>query len=419
MMAATRALSSFLSPQIGTSSSRSASGSPHVAADTECSADTTVTPSGTISCACSAAEPCGTPSSRVALPDTAAASGTVASTRICPAVSASLRLVRFSDWARNGTVRNTTGPRVAASAFSAPWTSAPSTCRAHLRGGLLRPAGVARADHHRVPGPGQAQRQAPAQRAGAADDGNGVHAREPIRVAPCGSRARWRWSPAAPAASAPPPASAWQPRAQRWPRPTWTAPTTRWTCATRLGREGGRRDRVRSGPGRHPGQQRGHRRRRLLHPHRRGPVGPRHSREPARRAGGDPRRAAGDARAPRRLDRERGLRGRAGGLAAVHRLLGHQGRGDRVHQGAGQGVGALRRARERGGSRADRHRHAQGGAGRARRARRAVRAGHGRTPPRWAARAGPRRWPRRSPSWPATTRRSSRARRSASAVVWG
>ena len=37
---------------------------------------------------------------------------------------------------------------------------------------------------------------------------------------------------------------------------------------------------------------------------------------------------------------------------------------------------------------------------------RAVRAGHGRTRPRWAARAGPRRWPRPSPTWPAKTPRS-------------
>ena len=44
-----------------------------------CSAETTRTPSGTISSACWAAEPCQTPSIRVALPLTAAASGTVAS----------------------------------------------------------------------------------------------------------------------------------------------------------------------------------------------------------------------------------------------------------------------------------------------------------------------------------------------------
>ena len=92
-----------------------------------CSALTTVTPSGTISCACSAAEPWGTPSRRVAFPDTAAASGTVASTRICPGWSASLRFVRFSDCARKGTARKTIGPRWAAAGFSSPSTCAPST----------------------------------------------------------------------------------------------------------------------------------------------------------------------------------------------------------------------------------------------------------------------------------------------------
>ena len=51
---------------------------------TVCRAAMTVTPSGTISWACWAADPCQTPSERVALPLTAAASGTVQSTRICP-----------------------------------------------------------------------------------------------------------------------------------------------------------------------------------------------------------------------------------------------------------------------------------------------------------------------------------------------
>jgi hypothetical protein len=55
---------------------------------------------------------------RVALPLRAAASGTVQSTRICPSLSASLRLVRVSDCARKGTVRKTTGPFEAASPFS-------------------------------------------------------------------------------------------------------------------------------------------------------------------------------------------------------------------------------------------------------------------------------------------------------------
>ena len=58
-------------------------------AEIVCSAETTRTPSGTISAACCAAEPCHTPSMRVALPPTAAASGTVASISSLPGASAS------------------------------------------------------------------------------------------------------------------------------------------------------------------------------------------------------------------------------------------------------------------------------------------------------------------------------------------
>jgi len=68
--------------------------------------------------------PCQTPIVLDALPLIAAAVGTVQSTRICPAWSASFRLVSVSDWARNGTVRKTIGPLVTASAFSSPSTSA-------------------------------------------------------------------------------------------------------------------------------------------------------------------------------------------------------------------------------------------------------------------------------------------------------
>jgi hypothetical protein len=61
------------------------------------------------------------------LPDTAAASGTVASTRIWPGWSAVFRFVRFSDCARNGTDSTTIGPRVTASVFTSPSTSADGT----------------------------------------------------------------------------------------------------------------------------------------------------------------------------------------------------------------------------------------------------------------------------------------------------
>ena len=66
-------------------------------AETVWRAETTVAPSGTISSACWAADPCQTPSERVALPLTAAASGTVQSTRIWPGRMTSRRLLRFSD----------------------------------------------------------------------------------------------------------------------------------------------------------------------------------------------------------------------------------------------------------------------------------------------------------------------------------
>src|SRR3954452_5746368 len=124
---ATRFLGSRLSPAMGTSSSSSASRSPSLGALTVWRALITVTPSGTISWACSAAEPWGTPSSLVAFPDTAAAVGTVASTSSWPSARASFRFVRFSDWARNGTHSSTIGPRPAASGFSSPSTSASGT----------------------------------------------------------------------------------------------------------------------------------------------------------------------------------------------------------------------------------------------------------------------------------------------------
>src|SRR5664279_1204857 len=100
-------LSSRASPHSRTSCSSGCSRSVSEAALTVCRPETTRTPSGAISAACSAAEPCQTPSIRVALPLTAAASGTVASISSLPGVSASLRLVSVSEWLRNGTLRIT------------------------------------------------------------------------------------------------------------------------------------------------------------------------------------------------------------------------------------------------------------------------------------------------------------------------
>ena len=137
-----------------------------------------MTPSGTISCACWAAEPCQTPSERVALPLTAAASGTVQSTRIWPGSSASRRLLRFSDWARKGTVRKTIGPRSRGLLVDAgPRPRRRATASRTSLGGLLGPLGGARADHDRRAGLRPAQRQPGAEGAGAADDRDRLVAR--------------------------------------------------------------------------------------------------------------------------------------------------------------------------------------------------------------------------------------------------
>ncbi len=102
------------------------------AAETVCRAETTRTPSGTISSVCWAAEPCHTPSIRVALPLTAAASGTLASISSCPARRAPFKLVRVSDWLRNGTLRITVSARATASAFASP-ANDPSPTAARAR----------------------------------------------------------------------------------------------------------------------------------------------------------------------------------------------------------------------------------------------------------------------------------------------
>ena len=139
-----------------------------------CSALITRTPSGTISWACWAAEPCHTPSTRVARPPTAAASGTVASTTSWCSRSAPLRLVSVSDWLRKGTQSTTTSAFAAASAFSIALEMAVGQGRPGALGGLGGPGGIARAEHDRHAGAAPAQRQAEAERAGGTDDRNGL-----------------------------------------------------------------------------------------------------------------------------------------------------------------------------------------------------------------------------------------------------
>ena len=140
-----------------------------------------MTPSGTISCACWAAEPCQTPSVRVALPLTAAAIGTVQSTRSWPSLRASRRLFSVSDWARKGTVRKTIGPALRGLGVLEALDLRVRDLRDDLLGGLRGPLGLAGADHDLARRPRPAHRQAVAERAGAADDRDGVaHGGEPV-----------------------------------------------------------------------------------------------------------------------------------------------------------------------------------------------------------------------------------------------
>ena len=83
-------------------------------------------------------------------------------------------------------------------------------------------------------------------------------------------------------------------------------------------------------------------------------VGLRARRQPARRARGHARGAAGDAGAQDGRDRERRQRGRPRRLAGLGRVLGREGRRDRLHEGDRPRVGALPRALQRGRAGADR-----------------------------------------------------------------
>ena len=141
-----------------------------VGAPTVCSAATTVTPSGTISWACCAAEPCQTPSVRVALPLTAAASGTVQSTRIWPGAQRLAQVVEVLRLGAEGDGQEDDLAALRGVAVGEPLDRGAGDGLAQLRRRLLGALGRARADHDRPPGLRPAQRQPGAEGAGAADD---------------------------------------------------------------------------------------------------------------------------------------------------------------------------------------------------------------------------------------------------------
>ena len=318
-----------------------------------------MTPSGTISWACCAAEPCQTPSERVALPLTAAAVGTVQSTRICPGSSASRRLFRFSDWARKGTVRKTIGPRRAASSLTSPSASALGAASSSRSTAWV--ARSALRDPITTGWPDAARRSASPQPSAPVPPmigmGSGMAAecispRGPAsahrahctwRI--CSARMRLEGRKALVTGGASGIGAAIARRlaaeaasvvigdlneegagevAERGRRRGGPARRHRG----RLGRRGGGGARPLPGPG----QQRRHGRVRLLRPDRSRPLGAGDRRQPQGRSRLHACGAAGDAGGRLRPDRQHRLGGRASRLEGLGRLLGRQGRRDRVHE---------------------------------------------------------------------------------------
>ncbi len=99
----------------------------------------------------------------------------------------------------------------------------------------------------------------------------------------------------------------------------------------------------------------GHRRLRLLHRDDPRALAPPARDQPGGRLRVHPRRASRDAGGRLRADRQHRLRGGPSGLEGLGRLLGRQGRRDRVHQDDRARERALRDHRERDRARADRH----------------------------------------------------------------
>ena len=268
------------------------------------------------------------------------------STRIWPGRSASRRLLRFSDWARKGTVRKTISARSRRLLVEQALDLGAGDGLADLRRRLLGALGRARADHDRRARLRPAQRQAGAEGAGAADD------RDRFGSSHGGA------SLCSAADEAGGTKGAGHRRRQRDRRRDRGAARRRGRrglgrrhrrrgrrAGRRRGRRpraGARRDRPRVGPGRgrgdrharHPRQQRRHRRVRLLHLH--------HARAVA--AGARRSTSAASSTAPTRrcpamqqagygrivsISSEAG----PGRLEGLRRLLGGQGRHRRLHEG--------------------------------------------------------------------------------------
>src|SRR6267143_3346561 len=113
------------SSSLQTSTSQSTGASPaSTSAPRFWNAAAKLTPAGKSSCVCSAAEPCQTPSTRVAAPPTVAAKGTVVSSTIVPGFHTLFNCLSSAAAPEKGTVNTATSQAAAAEGLSRPSTCA-------------------------------------------------------------------------------------------------------------------------------------------------------------------------------------------------------------------------------------------------------------------------------------------------------
>ena len=205
---------------------------------------------------------------------------------------------------------------------------------AHAGGGLVGAVRVARADHDRHAGrrPAAARGRSRARRSRRSRSPGRASAGQAIRCGRCDSRDGPRSSPAARRGSGRRRRGGWPRRARAWRSRTstrraparWRGRSTGSPCAwtsptpSRPARAW-RPPRRRSARSTCVVNNAGHRPLRVLRQHRRGAVGLRARRQPARHDRGHARGARRDAEARLRGDRQRRLRGRPGRLAGLGR----------------------------------------------------------------------------------------------------
>src|SRR5712664_364248 len=120
-----KAICFAFSSSLQTSTSQSTGSSPaSSSAPRFCNAAARLTPAGSSSLVCSAAEPCQTPSTRVAAPPIVAAKGTVVSITIVPGFQTPFNCLSSATTPEKGTVNTATSQAAAAAGLSMPSTCA-------------------------------------------------------------------------------------------------------------------------------------------------------------------------------------------------------------------------------------------------------------------------------------------------------